>query len=156
MVALLAYSRFQLRPFDPQQTLAQAASQSDFDQQLTAVLRQQGIENQTLVHLRTSHSCYCETLTAPHQAELAHSLSAYHQVSLNVDEIPALAHILGTVPALAVIDEVGQLRYLGPYALGYGCITGNTLISWIQKLISAKQFLGATINSDAQGCFCPV
>lgn len=152
------YGDRQLSPFDPALTLTHAASAPDFDQRFTSILQQQGVKPGSIVHLQTQNPCYCNSLTEAHQRELSALLKNNHyqlQV-IHVDEAPQLEALLPAYPALAVVDEYNQLRYLGPYAEGLGCYTGDDLVTQIASVVTAQTYLGATVNTTSEGCFCDV
>ena len=152
------YGDRQLSPFDPALTLTHAASAPDFDQHFSAILQQLGIAPGTIVHLQTKNPCYCNSLTEAHQRELKALLknSHYQLKVIHVDETPQLEPFIPAYPALAILDGHNQLRYLGPYAEGLGCYTGDDLVSQIASLVTAPTYLGATINTTSEGCFCNV
>ena len=62
--------------------------------------------------------------------------------------------MIPAVPALIILDEHSNLRYLGPYATGYGCFTGKDLVDQIVGYTTQSPYNGAVINTDAEGCFC--
>ncbi len=156
--ALLVANLDQIKMFDPQMKLAQAASQPDFDQRFSAQLSEAGVAPGSLVHIRGNQRCYCNTLTEPHQQELTESLAdeGYAATQVSLSEHPALTQYIDSFPALAVVDKQGKLRYLGPYAIGYGCFTGNNLVAEISELATSNTYYGASVNADAKGCFCAV
>ncbi|NVK54385.1 MAG: thioredoxin [Alteromonadaceae bacterium] len=158
LAALMLANLDQIKMFDPQMKLAQAASQPNFDQQFTADLSAAGVKPGSLVHIRASQRCYCNTLTEPHQQELSQALAAngYQVTQVSLTEHPQLTQYIDAFPALAVVDKQGKLRYVGPYAIGYGCFTGNNLVAEISQLATASEYFGASVNSDAKGCFCAV
>ncbi|MEW9797948.1 DUF6436 domain-containing protein [Alteromonas sp. CYL-A6] len=154
-VGMLLYSQQQLTLFDPDQRLLQAAARPDFDQQVVATLEASGIAAGSVVHFQRKDSCFCNTLTEPHQTQLASTLSeqGYQLSVVDIDSAPALASLIPSTPAVAVVSQTGELRYLGPYATGYGCFTGKTLVDTIARYASLT-LPGAVINADAEGCFC--
>jgi len=158
MFCLQWYSQKQITAFDPSFLLQAAASTASFDQTLYTALVSAGIQGASLVHFESSAPCYCNQLSRPHYDVLSQRLAAegYHHQRVNIDDHPALAAIIPSVPALAVVDENHQLRYLGPYATGYGCFTGRTLVGRIESLGKAEHPVGTAVMADAQGCFCQV
>ncbi len=155
LTALLVYGQRQLSAFDPNGELLHRTTAPDFDDSLVALLKEQGIGAGSIIHVGTRSRCYCETLTTPHQTQLLAKLGDdFHQVRLNVEDVPKLEAMLDAVPALIVLDEQAQLRYLGPYATGYGCFTGNNLVDQVVGYTSHLPYRGAVINTDALGCFC--
>ena len=75
-------------------------------------------------------------------------------VRLNIEDVPELQNIIPAVPTLIVVDELNHLRYLGPYATGYGCFTGKDLVDQVVSYSRQSPYTGAVINADAEGCFC--
>lgn len=148
----------QIKPFDPSMLLAQAASNPQFDNNFAAALVDAGVAPGTLVHMVSSGDCYCDKLTETHRQELSRELAdeGYKLAQLSLAEHPALRRFVDHYPALAVVDNAGQLRYLGPYAIGYGCFTGTNLVSQIKQAATSAEYYGASINSDVKGCFCAV
>lgn len=157
LVAMLAYSQTQLQLFDPAMTLSQAASGPTFDDDFVKLLEAEGVGPGSIVHLESSAGCYCNSLTAPHVRQLSAALDENYQLHrLSVDTAPRLQPLITTFPAVAVIDKQRRLRYLGPYASGYGCFTGKTLVEVIARTATAQSPLGAMVNTTAEGCFCSV
>ena len=181
ILSLLGFASVnQIKPFDPSMLLAQAASNPQFDNDFAEALGQAGVTPGTLVHMVSSGNCYCDKLTEPHRQELSGELASagyrlqqlslaehpelsgelanegYQLQRLSLAEHPALTKFVDHYPALAVVDNAGQLRYLGPYAVGYGCFTGTNLVSQIKQAATSAEYYGASINSDVKGCFCAV
>ncbi|MBU2980058.1 DUF6436 domain-containing protein [Alteromonas sp. C1M14] len=157
MSGLLLYGNNKIIPFDPQFSLNSAAAKDGFDEQFARRLIQAGIKPGSLVHLETHAPCYCNTLSHIHQQVLVQLLEKNHYqlVKLNIHEVPDLMPWVPSFPALAVLDMEGKLRYLGPYATGIGCFTGDDLVNDIADIVKQPAPLGAIINSEAQGCYCP-
>ncbi|APD84746.1 thioredoxin [Alteromonas sp. Mex14] len=155
LCALLVYGQRQLSEFDPNGELLHRTTAPDFDATLVAILEKQDIQPGSIIHVGTQSRCYCDTLTKPHQSQLLAKIGDdYHQVRLNVEDIPELAAMLEALPALIVLDKHKQLRYLGPYATGYGCFTGKNLVEQVVNYTTQLPYAGAVINTDATGCFC--
>lgn len=155
LTALLVYGQRQLSEFDPNGELLHRTTAPDFDASLVALLKKQDIQPGSIIHVGTQSRCYCDTLTTPHQSQLHLKLGDdFHQVRLNVEDVPELAAMLEAVPALIVLDKQEQLRYLGPYATGYGCFTGKNLVQQVVSYTTQLPYSGAVINTDATGCFC--
>jgi hypothetical protein len=156
LTALLTYGQKQLAEFDPSGVLLHQSTSPTFDEDIASLLKDVGVSAGSIVHIGTAQKCYCETLTAPHQTQLVDKLktSAYSLVTLNIEDFPALQSVLTAVPALMVVDGNFNLRYLGPYATGYGCFTGKNLVEKVVSYTQSSRYQGAVINADAQGCFC--
>lgn len=157
MVGLWFYGDDKIVPFDPDLRLNRAAASEDFDDQFVHSLISAGVKPGSLVHIQAATPCYCNTFSGIHQQALTQLLAndGYQLVKLNIKDVPALNLWISTFPALAVIDMKGKLRYLGPYATGIGCFTGDNLVNNIAAIVQQPQPLGALINSEAQGCYCP-
>ncbi|MEQ3639190.1 MAG: DUF6436 domain-containing protein [Alteromonas sp.] len=156
LAAMLVYGQRQLSEFDPDGILLHQSTSPTFDSELTQLLKSSNVPSASIIHIGSSESCYCETLTAPHQTQLLNRLgeSQYSVVDIALDSVKGLSNIITTVPALIVIDESYQLRYVGPYATGYGCFTGKNLVDQVVSYTHQFPYNGAIINSDATGCFC--
>jgi hypothetical protein len=156
LAAMLVYGQRQLSEFDPDGILLHHSTSPTFDSELTQLLKNNNVPSASIIHIGSSESCYCETLTAPHQTQLLNRLgeSQYGVVNIALDTVKGLSNIITTVPALIVIDENYQLRYVGPYATGYGCFTGKNLVDQVVSYTHQLPYNGAIINSDATGCFC--
>ena len=158
LVALLISNSNQMQDFDPDASLAQAASQQDFDSAFTGMLQEAGVSNGSIVHLSADSNCFCNDLSKGHQYDITQSLAdkGYEFNTLSLSENPAIGKLISHFPALAVIDNNGNLRYVGPYATGFGCFTGNDLVDDIARIATTEQYFGATVNTEARGCFCNV
>lgn len=156
MGALFASSLNQISLFDPNMALAQAAAKSKFDSEFSAHLQAAGVKPGSIVHLQSSQRCFCNTLAEPHKDELLSALSdeGYGFAKVSLDNQPQIKQYITQFPAIAVMDKAGSLRYLGPYATGYGCLSGVDLVDEISRLATTENYFGAQINSEAKGCFC--
>ncbi|WDT86315.1 DUF6436 domain-containing protein [Alteromonas sp. 009811495] len=156
LTALLFYGQRQLSEFDPNGNLLHQSTSPTFDEDVIALLKDNGVSAGTIVHIGTSQDCYCETLTAPHQTQLIErfNLLDFNLMTFNIENTPSLKRILTRVPALMIVDNEFRLRYLGPYATGYGCFTGKNLVERIVTYTQSSPYQGAVVNADAEGCFC--
>jgi len=144
-----------LQPFDPQQKLFTQSMSTDFETNFSSVLRTYSGElRNTAVHFRTGN-CICESLAQNHSDELASNLSnsGYKNLTLKLDELTEINAYIPSTPAVAIFNEFQQLIYLGPYSIGLGCFTDNSLVATISRYLSAT-YLGAQINSAVEGCYC--
>jgi len=156
LMAILLYGDRQLSEFDPQGTLIHHSTDPGFDSKVTHIMQNYGVEASTLVHIVSERNCYCDTLAAPHQIQLLNKLGNpdYSTTTIALEQLPELAEILPSTPALIIIDSDYRLRYLGPYATGYGCFTGKDLVDEISQYATTPNYIGGVIKSDAEGCFC--
>lgn len=156
MTGLWVYGDFQITPFDPAMKLGQAASQKGFDADIVKAFNTAGITGGTIVHIESDRRCYCNSLSQKHQQSLSDSLAedGYTFATLALQQHPALRAVIPSFPALALIDHNNQLRYLGPYATGLGCYTGDDLVAIIAALAHNETMPGAVVNSNVEGCYC--
>ena len=156
LAALLAYSQRQLSEFDPDGVLLHASTSPNFDSNFVAFLKEQNVEAGSIVHIGTASNCYCNSLTKPHQTQLLNRFESeqYQLTSINIESAAMLKKMLSSVPALVIVDKDYQLRYVGPYATGYGCFTGKDMVDQVVTYTKQAPYQGAVINADAQGCFC--
>lgn len=156
LVALLLHGQQQISEFDPNGTLLFASTSPQFDDDVTELLKAHNVQANSIVHIGSGSSCYCDSLSTPHQSQLLSKLEArnYQLASLTIESIPELQKLLSAVPALMVVDEHYQLRYIGPYATGYGCFTGKDLVDQVVAYAQQTPYQGAVVNADAKGCFC--
>lgn len=83
-----------------------------------------------------------------HQAKFKN----HNLVLNNSDAIISLS-----VPVVAVINKLGALSYLGPYANGMFCAEGNSLVKpYLTKKNPEQGMFGATILIEAKGCYCNI
>jgi hypothetical protein len=129
--------------------------QQDFEPQLVSVLSPLTTDLfSKVIHIR-SGDCICDSLAENHSRELSTSLAklGFTSESINLNALPALAKLIPSTPAVAIFNDHQQLLYLGPYSVGLGCFTNNSLS---QNIINMSQvnYLGAQINADVEGCYC--
>ncbi|MDP2535394.1 DUF6436 domain-containing protein [Alteromonas stellipolaris] len=154
--AVLFYSQRQISEFDPQSTLLHQSTSVTFDASLITLLKDYDVPAGSIVHVGTQEKCYCDNLTDSHQTQLFNKLGqlGYSGFRLDIENVPELAAILPSVPALIVVDTLYNLRYLGPYATGYGCFTGKNLVDEISGYASNPSYISAVVKTEADGCFC--
>lgn len=139
-----------LLPFDPDGQLTnlqssdiKAISVNDGALKLTEHKR-------TVIHF-TSKDCQCNWAASEHQPlidNLATNLDfAVKYISLDSSDT------LPSSPALAVIDDHGELMFLGPYSVGLACSAESGFIETVLKNYQ-QGFNSKLIVSDAQGCYC--
>lgn len=148
------YSRTQLSEFDPALQLNSAAAEPGFDERVVEALIAAGATPGSVIHFARRQNCFCETLTQPHRQQLLSALAGFSAITLDPDNIAFLSAFLSHTPAVAVIDRQRRLRYLGPYAQGYGCMTGRTFVEAIISSVTTRYNPAAVVNSNATGCFC--
>ena len=83
-----------------------------------------------------------------HQAKFKN----HNLVLNNTDAIISLS-----VPVVAVVNKLGALSYLGPYASLMFCAVGNGLVKpYLTKENPEQAMFGPTILTEAKGCYCNI
>lgn len=153
--ALFFFGQGQLQTFDHDGRLVRLTSEMNFDQQFSQLLTSEigSLEN-TVVHFKQA-SCACQSVGSIHINSVKQLATEFSNsnIELNLTDLPALGDIIPATPAVAVFDENGALNYLGPYSSGFYCSVGNGIV---EPFISKTVELGATVVTQAAGCYCPV
>lgn len=152
--ALFFFGQGQLQTFDHDGRLVKQTSEMNFDQEFSQLLTKEvGSLVNTVVHFKQS-ACPCQSVGSIHINSVKQLATEFAQtnVELNLSEVPALGAIIPATPAVAVFDENGELNYLGPYSSGFYCSVGNGIV---EPFINKTVELGATIVTQAAGCYCP-
>lgn len=136
--------------FDPQGNLLELET----DQLMTSYSQQSGVMlnnvKKTVVHLSASN-CSCNQYTKKHQAQIdKQAIDA--DFTINHLEV-ADSSLVPSVPAIMVLDEQGELLYLGPYGTGFACSSTSGLVETVLNNFSAG-YKSNLIVSQAQGCYC--
>lgn len=137
--------------------LYQAAKAHLFDQQF-AVLAESRIEKDianTVIHFSSEKNCFCGTLARKHIESVKKSIanSGGNNIEILLHNHSEWLQFIPATPSVAVFDSTGKLAYLGPYSTGAGCFTGSGIV---ENYINIQSVVGATVLSDAQGCYCRV
>ncbi|MDE3270992.1 DUF6436 domain-containing protein [Pseudoalteromonas sp. G4] len=156
-VSVLFLSVLKINTFDNYGELTKRAMDTNFDKefvkQLTSIL---GDVSGSVIHFE-AEDCFCQTVANDHVSSVKklainQNFKNHNLVVNNTDGL-----FLPSVPAVAVINKLGALSYLGPYASGMFCAEGNGLVEpYLIKKNPEHSKLGATIITDAKGCYCSV
>ena len=152
--ALFFFGQGQLQTFDHDGRLVRQTAELDFDQKFSQLLQAQlGSLNNTVVHFKQG-ACACQSVGSIHINSVKQLASefAHNNIELNINDVLGLEQIVPSTPAVAVFDENGSLNYLGPYSSGFYCTVGNGIV---EPFINKTAELGATIVTQAAGCYCP-
>ncbi|WP_395340121.1 DUF6436 domain-containing protein [Ningiella sp. W23] len=160
---VFAVSNVTSKYFDHDARLSMALMSLDFESRLVNALTDPADSNGARIyHIRGVHSCFCEGLVQAHVKAL-NALAADKLSVMNVQLEPssALASMVPSTPAVAVVDEDGDLAYFGPYSQGMGCFSRsgsiNTLIQNVADGLHSYQKVQnktASIQAEASGCYC--
>ena len=169
--------------FDPKMKLSEAIMSLSFEHELVSLLNSTKYNDasqndssspdiSSQVQAKIYHffqgDCYCERLASAHQSRLTRwsSQEGFSNINIDVKESRVLAKSIPSTPAVAVVNQQGELIYLGPYSRGAGCFADSGqiddfLAAWIaqQNTGKSKQSAwqhsqNAIIDTDAKGCYC--
>ncbi|MDM7859428.1 DUF6436 domain-containing protein [Alteromonas sp. ASW11-36] len=154
ITALVVFSQSSNLPFDDSR-LYNAVQARDFERQFGALATQQlgqDIAN-TVVHFSSQDNCMCETVASRHIQAVKNLSSELGKNNIDVAlaESSSWLNTIPATPAVAVFDANGELTYLGPYAEGAGCFTGQGIV---ESHLDNTAHIGATILMEAEGCYC--
>lgn len=156
-VSLLFLSVLKINRFDSNGSLTAEAMDINFDKKFVkAVSSQLGHISGSVIHFE-ANNCFCQTVANEHVNAVKTLASEFnltnHTINLSKDN----AFNLPSVPAVAVINHQGLLTYLGPYSSGMFCAEGDGLVEpYLLNKNPEHSKLGATIITDAKGCYCSV
>ena len=142
-------------PFDPSGNLYYASNQPDFENQVNKLLHSAlntPLKN-VAVHITSSKDCLCKLVANRHIKSVKDMVKSIGKTNetVFVEDIIGLSSILSSTPAIAIFDELGKLSYLGPYATGIGCFSGN---GTVEPYLATRGTLGAIIPFESTGCYC--
>ena len=142
--------------FDPNGTLYERINRPDFDQEFALHLTKSLNKplNNLVLHIASGEQCLCQVSSSRHINTV--KTLAQEQGKLNIDlQVNTdryLQSVITSTPAIAVFDQEGRLSYLGPYATGMGCFTGN---GQVEPYLNYRADVGgAVVPVDAAGCYC--
>ena len=153
--SILYLSNLRVGLFDPNNQLTLLSAQASFEREFVKKLQSAGIDTRnTTLHFAADKRCYCQTVAKPHidSVKQLATEQGFINSQLTVRSDSALISYIPSTPAVAVFNQQGLLVYLGPYATGLFCAPQQGIF---ENYISSEQaYLGATIISDAKGCYC--
>lgn len=154
--SILYLSNLRVGLFDPNNQLTLLSAQADFENEFIAKLKSADIDTRnTIVHFSAGTNCYCQTIAQAHidSVKQLATEQGFINSKLTVTSDSVLISFIPSTPAVAVFNQQGHLLYFGPYATGLFCAPQQGIV---ENYISSEQaYLGATIISDAKGCYCP-
>lgn len=143
--------------FDHQGLLVEQMRELSFDQAIEQQFAAHygDLSNQAF-HISQS-GCFCQQVAQPHISSVSKVLTehAFNNRSLLLKPEHFLLEHLPSTPAIVVFNQTGQLAFFGPYSTGLLCSTGNGFIERQISQFNRQQYYGATVISDAKGCYCP-
>lgn len=146
----------QLVDYDPDLKLSAAISDIGFELAFTDQLSQNHSEiGRSVVHFSDSN-CFCTTLADAHITQLSNTMQkqGFANIHVNINEAPEFAKFIPSIPSVAIIGKEQELIYLGPYSVGYGCLTGTGLVDAILPKAISPNVENTLLITDAKGCYC--
>ncbi|WP_100915226.1 DUF6436 domain-containing protein [Pseudoalteromonas spongiae] len=152
--SVLYLSTLKAKQFDVNGLLLGNAMDTQFDHRFTSIVEETlDTRNGAVVHF-TMDNCFCEYVAQSHVMSVK-NLASEHGFKNHVITLKSNNRFnIPSVPAVAVINQNGKLTYLGPYATGMFCSEGEGLVEQYINDNTEHNELGATILTDAQGCYC--
>jgi hypothetical protein len=146
----------QLVDYDPRLKLSNAIADTNFERQLIQALHQtQGVSKKSIIHFNRD-DCFCQFVASEHIQALSNKLiqKGFESIHINLQKQPELKRFIPSTPSLVIIGEQQELIYLGPYAEGYGCLTGTSLVDNIIQKAFTDELENAVFVTEAKGCYC--
>mgnify|MGYP005987708897 CR=1 FL=1 len=110
------------------------------------------LSKKTIIHF-TSQDCACAVYSEDHKkATNQYSIENGFEIR-NIELSDKQRQIIPSTPAVLVLDEYGELIYLGPYAKGLECSAGSSIVDIVLKNY-VKGFNANLIMNNAKGCYC--
>ena len=104
----------------------------------------------TLIHLGRP-DCFCNRFNLPHRDEI---LAHYQPLNVHFAAPPLPDALAVSTPAVALVDEAGELRYIGPYSDSLLCSVGDGLVEpLLDQMLAGQQ--PDMLHTTGVGCFCP-
>ena len=157
LLGITYLSLLKVKDFDPNGELSRQAMDISFDDKLLSYIQANAeIKKNTVIHFEKD-ACFCQHVAAPHIASVK-KLAARNEMSNQIVIVKNgdLA-LIPSVPAVAVIDGQGVLRYFGPYSTGMFCTEGSGIVEkFITSRVAGVHLIGTNILADAKGCYCEV
>jgi len=110
------------------------------------------LSKKTVIHF-TNQNCSCSTYTEDHKktTDKYSQENGFEIRSIELSE--KQSNVIPSTPAVLILDELGELIYLGPYAEGLECSAGSSIVDIVLKNY-VKGFNANLIMNDAKGCYC--
>lgn len=106
----------------------------------------------TIIHF-SNGSCHCNQLSDKHIGEIDQlaQVNNFNVLSVNVQ----IDNFIPSTPSIAILDNVGELIYFGPYGDGLSCSNTTGFAKTVLKN-HIKGYSANLILNNAKGCYCPV
>ncbi|MDG1750634.1 MAG: DUF6436 domain-containing protein [Thalassotalea sp.] len=116
------------------------------------ILKENATSSPTILHF-TNDSCRCNKFSQKHidGINIIADVNQINVLSITINE----DQLIPSIPSVAIIDQLGELIYFGPYGEGASC----SKTSGFAKTILKNHIKGYSANlvvNDAKGCYCTV
>ena len=155
-ITLMGFSLNNMKAFDPYGDMTFGSTLMTYERQLFDELSRRDIKPGTIVHLTGEQNCLCDSVADKFRSQLDKNLEidGYQAVTLRINEKDPMRRFIPSTPSVVIINSDGGLEYVGPYAQGLGCYSGNGDIDKISDIVTDNNVPGAIVNAEAVGCYC--
>ena len=157
LLGITYLSLLKVKDFDPNGELSRQAMDISFDAKLLSYIQANAEINKNAVIHFEKDACFCQHVAAPHITSVKKLAARIEMSNQTIVIKNGDLALIPSVPAVAVIDGQGVLRYFGPYSTGMFCTEGSGVV---EKFITSRDAgyhsIGTNILSDAKGCYCEV
>lgn len=108
----------------------------------------------TIIHF-TSDNCACSSYSTDHKNIINRQATDHNFSVMNVELTKQQNSIIPSTPAILILDDKGELVYLGPYAEGLDCSVSNSIVDVVLKNYS-RGFNSNLVINNAKGCYCNI
>jgi len=153
--AALQIGNTQLTEFDPDLKFSEQISDINYDLEFVGLLAPYiGKEKAHIIHFEQG-DCMCEWVAKSHKHKIdaLGKMQGMPSITINLDVHTKFKELIPSTPSVAVIFN-GQLRFLGPYSTGLGCLNSNGPVNEVLAYANRSMFANPVIIADAQGCYC--
>ncbi|BCE01857.1 DUF6436 domain-containing protein [Marinicellulosiphila megalodicopiae] len=149
-----------VKPFASDETInTLLANQAQTKQSFSGISQ----SSRTLIHINQPW-CICNSFTSSHVLNLDKLATAQSIKTINVElgELSAdqqskdwqnLLSLIPSTPATVLLNDSGNIEYIGPYSSGLTCNSGN---SFIEQFLKQEQSDKTIANWISTGCYCSV
>ena len=156
MSVVISFSVRKVVAYDPFGDLIYQSSNTDFEKEISEALDSMNIGPGTMLHVVSDKPCFCDDMTNKYSEALYEKLEesgfTYKKAALMKGD--QLSRYIVSTPTVITVGHDGRLKYLGPYATGLGCFTGDTDIEGIYAASIDNELPGPIVNAENVGCYC--
>jgi hypothetical protein len=116
------------------------------------IVKENATPSTTILHF-SNESCRCNQFSQKHVNDINTIALINHinilSITINEDQL------IPSIPSVAIIDQLGELIYFGPYGEGLSC----SKTSGFAKTILKNHIKGYSANlvvNKAKGCYCTI